>query len=85
MAAHSSPRSETHDTQPNVGTATIDEDRAIALLTLAFAIDPANRWAWPDAHQYLTIFPSFARALSGAAFEHCTADATGDYVVGLLR
>jgi GNAT superfamily N-acetyltransferase len=61
-------------------TPSIDEDRAIALLTLAFATDAANRWTWPDAREYLEIFPTFARALGGRAFAHGTAYASEDYV-----
>src|SRR5262245_57183493 len=44
------------------------EANAIATLTLAFAEDPANRWCWPGSSEYLTAFPSFARALGGRAF-----------------
>src|SRR5262245_42828130 len=35
---------------------------------LAFAEDPANRWCWPGASEYLAAFPAFVRALGGRAF-----------------
>jgi hypothetical protein len=44
------------------------EANVIATLTLAFSSDPANRWCWPGAAQYLSAFPQFVRALGGAAF-----------------
>ena len=50
-----------------------DEDRALAVLILAFSSDPACRWAWPDPRQYLAGFPDFVRALGGRAFEHGSA------------
>jgi len=53
----------------------MDESRAMAALVMAFATDPAVRWLYPDAQQYLTHFPDFARAFAGKAFELDTADA----------
>jgi GNAT superfamily N-acetyltransferase len=50
-----------------------DTERCFAVLTLAFGSDPACRWAWPDPQQYLEVFPRYARALCGGAFEHGTA------------
>jgi GNAT superfamily N-acetyltransferase len=48
---------------------------AIAVLTLAFASDPATRWTWPDPKIYLAAFARFAEAFGGAAFAkgsaHC--------------
>jgi GNAT superfamily N-acetyltransferase len=44
------------------------EANAIATLTLAFATDPANRWCWPAAADFLAAFPLFVRALGGRAF-----------------
>ena len=44
------------------------EANAIATLTLAFGADPANRWCWPGAAEYLQAFPDFVRALGGKAF-----------------
>jgi len=46
---------------------------AYATLVLAFATDPAERWLYPDAHQYLTHFPRFLAAFGGRAFDEKTA------------
>ncbi len=54
-------------------TSTDEQDRAIAVLTTAFSSDPIGRWVFPDAQQYLTVFPPFVRAFAGAAFEYKTA------------
>lgn len=53
---------------------TANEARAIATLTVAFANDPAARWLYPEARQYLRHFPNFAWAFAGKAFEHGVAD-----------
>ena len=50
-----------------------EAERCFAVLTLAFAGDPAARWAWPDQQQYLDAFPRFARAFGGAAVDAGTA------------
>ena len=50
-----------------------EAERCFAVLTLAFASDPAARWAWPDPRQYLDAFPPFARAFGGAAVDAGTA------------
>jgi GNAT superfamily N-acetyltransferase len=50
-----------------------EAERCFAVLTLAFAGDPAARWAWPDPHQYVDAFPRFARAFGGGAVEAGTA------------
>src|SRR5262249_47502991 len=58
-----------------IHTATAAETaRCVAVLTLAFSADPACRWAWPDAQQYLEAFPRFAHAFGGGAIEHGTAN-----------
>jgi GNAT superfamily N-acetyltransferase len=57
----------------------LDIGRAIAVLTLAFADDPVNRWLYPDAAQHLALFPDFARAFGGNAFIHGTARIAGDH------
>jgi len=63
-----------------VGTSAEAEiDRAIAVLTLAFADDPVTRWQYPDAAQHLALFPKFARAFGGLAFTHGTARVAGDH------
>jgi GNAT superfamily N-acetyltransferase len=48
-------------------------ERVYAVLTLAFAADPPNRWLFPEPAQYLRYFPVFARALGGAALAQGTA------------
>jgi GNAT superfamily N-acetyltransferase len=58
----------------------VDENRAIAVLALAFGSDPMARWAWPDPHQYLSTCYPFFRAMGGAAFEHGTAFVAPDYL-----
>jgi GNAT superfamily N-acetyltransferase len=48
-------------------------ERCQAVLTLAFAGDPACRWAWPDPQQFLEAFPHFEQAFAGRAYELGTA------------
>jgi ribosomal protein S18 acetylase RimI-like enzyme len=55
-----------------------EEAAAIATLTLAFSIDPATRWTWPNAQDYLEAFPRFARAFGGAGFATGGAHVAGD-------
>jgi len=59
-------------TEANVAT-TVDQDRAIDTITAAFISDPVSRWAFRDAHQYLTYFPRLVRAFAGGAFDSGTA------------
>src|SRR5262245_61660135 len=67
-------------TDPPITLATrADAERCAAVLTLAFSSDPANRWVWPDPHQYLDAFPNFVRALGGRAFDLGAAYRLGDY------
>jgi GNAT superfamily N-acetyltransferase len=54
-------------------------ERVLATLTLAFAADPPTRWLFPESEQFLQHFPTFARALGGAALARHTAVATGDH------
>jgi GNAT superfamily N-acetyltransferase len=56
-----------------------EEAAAIAVLTLAFAIDPATRWTWPEPQAYLAAFPRFAKAFGGAGFAKEGAYVVGDY------
>lgn len=63
---------------------TADEAWAVAALTMAFANDPAVRWLFPDAQQYLTNFPAFARAFAGKAFECGTVDELEGYSAAAL-
>ncbi len=61
--------------------ADVDETSAVDTIVLAFGADPAARWTWPDASQFLTHMPSLVRALGGNAFVHggayCTDGCTG--------
>jgi ribosomal protein S18 acetylase RimI-like enzyme len=57
-----------------------EEAAAIATLTLAFSIDPATRWTWPNAQDYLNAFPRFAKAFGGAGFAEGGAHIIGDNV-----
>jgi ribosomal protein S18 acetylase RimI-like enzyme len=50
-----------------------EAEHCFAVLTLAFAGDPAARWAWPDQQQYSNAFPRFARAFGGRAVDAGTA------------
>lgn len=56
-----------------------EQAAAIATLTLAFSTDPATRWTWPNAQDYLNAFPRFARAFGGAGFETGGAHIVGDH------
>src|ERR1700761_386669 len=56
-----------------------EEDRAIATLVSAFVADPAERWLYPDAHQYLAHFPVFVRVFGGRAFDEQTAWQFSDF------
>lgn len=60
-------------------TATGDEERAIATITMAFGSDPVVRWVFRHADRYLTFWPGFVRACAGGAFENRTADAVDNY------
>ena len=56
-----------------------DKNAAISTLVKAFCTDPAARWLYPDAQQYLEYFPNFIEAFAGAAFEHGSAYCTENY------
>ena len=71
-------------TAPITTATAADAERAIAVLTLAFSSDPANRWAWPDPRQYLASFPAFVRAFAGRAFEQGTAFCIDGYAGAAL-
>jgi ribosomal protein S18 acetylase RimI-like enzyme len=59
---------------PEVRTATKAEaDQCIGIIVLAFADDPAARWLYPDASQFLAFFPRFVAAFGGGAFAHGSA------------
>lgn len=48
-------------------------DAAFATITLAFGTDPAARWSWPRADDFLRNFPLASRAFGGKAFALGTA------------
>jgi GNAT superfamily N-acetyltransferase len=52
---------------------TTEEDRATAVITMAFSGDPVVRWVFPQAHQYLRFWPRFVSHFGGRAFENGTA------------
>jgi GNAT superfamily N-acetyltransferase len=47
--------------------------KVLSVLRLAFSMDPAVRWVYPDPAQYLDLFEEFAMGFAGAAFEHGSA------------
>lgn len=74
------PPSESEEDTPTVIAAEPQcAERVFAVLTLAFAADPANRWMYPDAAQYLRHFQAFVRAFGGASLALRTALASQDY------
>lgn len=58
---------------------TIDEERAVATITAAFADDPVVRWIYPDPEQYATFWPRFVVPFGGGAFRHGSADTADDF------
>lgn len=67
-------------THEGIRTAEVsDEDAVLAALTRAFIHDPAVRWLYPDAGEYLRWFPRFARAFGGNALGLGTAHCIGGY------
>lgn len=56
-----------------------DANRTVNTITQAFSADPAARWLYPEARQYVEHFPSFIKAFAGAAFEHGSADCVDDF------
>jgi GNAT superfamily N-acetyltransferase len=60
-----------------------DKAAAIAVLTLAFAGDPAARWTWPDPTTYLAAFPRFVEAFGGGAFPNGSAHRIEDVAAAL--
>lgn len=61
-----------------------EEAAAIATLTVAFSTDPATRWTWPRAQDYLDAFPRFAKAFGGAGFARGGAHIVGDHAGAAL-
>jgi ribosomal protein S18 acetylase RimI-like enzyme len=56
-----------------------DRDRCTATMVAAFVNDPLIRWMFPDAEQYLAVFPQVGRHYGGAAFDLGTAFRTDDH------
>jgi GNAT superfamily N-acetyltransferase len=52
---------------------------AVATIVAAFLIDPAARFAWPAARDYLEAMPLAIREFAGACFEHGTAYICADF------
>ncbi|MGH9229173.1 MAG: GNAT family N-acetyltransferase [Acidimicrobiales bacterium] len=59
-------------------TPTGDEDRAVAVITIAFSNDPVARWFLRDPGRYLAYWPPLVKAFGGAAFDAGTADSVDD-------
>jgi ribosomal protein S18 acetylase RimI-like enzyme len=67
-------------TLPVVKTATESDEAAIIdALRLAFSVDPATRWVWPEPQKYLSHFSSFVKAFGGKAFSYKSAHYIGNY------
>jgi len=56
-----------------------DRGRAIATITLAFALDPVIRWIYPDTGDYLRHWPRFIEAYGGGAIASRAGHATEDF------
>jgi GNAT superfamily N-acetyltransferase len=68
-----------------IGTlAPADIHRATAVLVLAFAHDPVARWQYPNAAEYLKLFPDFVRAFGGSSLGQETARYVGEHVGAAL-
>jgi GNAT superfamily N-acetyltransferase len=68
-----------------IGTlAPADIYRATAVLVLAFAHDPVVRWQYPNAAEYLKLFPDFVRAFGGSSLGQETARYVGEHVGAAL-
>lgn len=52
---------------------------AVAAIVAAFLIDPAARFAWPAARDYLEAMPLAVQAFAGACFERGTAYLSADF------
>ena len=56
-----------------------ERPRALDVLVTAFTADPVIRWLYPEAHRYLTHFPSFLIAFGGKAFTTNTVWRLGEF------
>src|SRR5438046_2673842 len=50
-----------------------DEEKIVAIITLAFSADPPVRWVYPDSQKFIDYWPQFVRAFGGTAFKHGSA------------
>jgi ribosomal protein S18 acetylase RimI-like enzyme len=69
-------------TRPPTGIRTANRDEmphAIAAIVAAFLVDPAARFAWPSAHDYLEAMPLAIEPFAGACFDQGTACTAADY------
>ncbi len=62
----------------------VEQDPAIAVLTLAFSTDAAVRYMFPSAGAYLAAFPRMAAAMSGAALGAGAAFVADDHAAAAL-
>jgi ribosomal protein S18 acetylase RimI-like enzyme len=69
---------------PVTTVAPADAERAVAVIVLAFGADPAARWTYPDAHDYITHFPAMVRAFGRGAFAAGTAHRVGQFAGAAL-
>jgi ribosomal protein S18 acetylase RimI-like enzyme len=57
-----------------VSPLTVEESaQAISTIVLSFSADPAARWTWPAAQDYLASMPQLVQAFGGGAFTHGSA------------
>ena len=56
-----------------------NQGRVVDAIVLAFTGDPAARWMYPDAADYIEHFPEFVRAFGGRAFESGMVHQAGDF------
>lgn len=54
-------------------------ERFGSLMTAAFLADPAARYIWSGAHQFMSVFPEYSLLYQGAAIANNTAWATEDF------
>lgn len=63
-----------------IRSATPDEmPHAVAAIVAAFLLDPAARFAWPAARDYLKAMPLAIYEFAGACFGHGTAYISADF------
>lgn len=55
------------------------KERLAAVMALAFSADPAARWAWPEPHQFLTVFLPLVTLFGGKSYDHGSAHVIGDF------